>query len=92
MFFQLSLPSTAPGTEAGDEPATLELHGPGTLTLPSVHVAGGRRSRPVARLRLAPARAAKGALRVDVAAPCVAVTYTAERAGAAISGPDWPLQ
>jgi len=86
MFFQLSLPSTAPGTKTGDEPASLETQGPDTLTLPAVRTTG----RPVARIRVAPARRARGSLHVGIAASCVPITYTAERAG--VPGPDLPLQ
>ncbi|MGZ5180755.1 MAG: hypothetical protein ACXWC2_09780 [Ramlibacter sp.] len=89
MFFQLSLPSTPTGTDTGDEPAGIEPQGPGTLTLPAVRVAGTPGTRPVARIRLS-ARGTKGSLRVGVAAPSQAITYTAERSSA--PGPELPLQ
>lgn len=75
MFFQLSLPSTPPATEAAGDSVLPELGGIGTLTVPW-------QDRPtrdqVARLLATPRRDTTGALRCQVApASDAAETYTA---------------
>jgi len=86
MFFQLSLPSTPPATEAAGDSVLPELDGAGTLTVQA-------QERPardqVARLLAARARESRDALRCRVApAHEAAVTFTAGTAPADQEDPD----
>jgi len=86
MFFQLSLPSTPPATEAAGDSMPPELGGVGTLTVPA-------QERPardqVARLLAARARESRDSLRCRVTpAREAAVTFTAGTAPADREDPD----
>ena len=75
MFFQLSLPSTPPATDAVGDSALPELGTAGTLTIEAPQ---GHGHDQVARLFAARVREPKDALRVRIAAGAVtAVTFTA---------------
>jgi len=75
MFFQLSLPSTPPATDTGEDSVLQDPGTPGTLTV----VAGERPAREqVARLLATPARDSKHTVRCNVGqAQPSACTFTA---------------
>jgi len=86
MFFQLSLPSTPPATEAAGDSVLPELGGAGTMTV----AAQERPARDqVARLLATRSRESRDSLRCRVMpAHEAAVTFTAGAASANLEDPD----
>ena len=74
MFFQLSLPSTPPATDAVGDSALPELGTAGTLTIDAPQ---GNGHQQVARLLAARVREPRDALRVRIAAGTATETFTA---------------